>query len=59
FMLGRDLLVAPVLAQGATEREVRFPQGKWQDEDGNCYTGACSAKVNAPLSRLPWFWRVG
>lgn len=31
FLLG-DVLVAPVLEQGATSRNIYFPQGIWQDE---------------------------
>lgn len=29
FLLGRDILVAPVLDEGSTSKEVYFPQGKW------------------------------
>jgi alpha-glucosidase len=30
FFLGEDLLVAPVLEKGATERKVHLPKGKWR-----------------------------
>jgi len=36
FMLGRDLLAAPVLEPGAAARDVRLPPGQWRD----CWTGA-------------------
>ncbi|KRE41818.1 glycoside hydrolase family 31 protein [Paenibacillus sp. Soil522] len=57
FMLGNDILVAPVLRKGATARKVVFPQGTWLGEDGSQVCGPCEAEVEAPLSRLPWFRR--
>ena len=33
FMLGDDLLVAPVLNKGETARKVTFPDGCWINED--------------------------
>lgn len=32
FMLGEDLLVAPVLEEGASSRDIYLPQGSWRDE---------------------------
>ena len=57
FLLGDDILVAPVLAPDVRERKVLFPKGKWQDEDGNIYEGG-EYMVSAPLDKLPWFKRV-
>jgi alpha-glucosidase len=61
FLLGRDLLVAPVLTGGATKRPVYFPKGDaWVDWwTGARYEGGTTAEIDAPLSRLPLFARAG
>ncbi len=55
FMVGDEILVAPVLEKGAESREVRFPKGTWNGDDGSRVQGPCTATVQAPLSRLPWY----
>jgi alpha-glucosidase len=61
FLLGGDLLVAPVLHEGKASREVYFPKGDawiaWWD--GARHEGGTSARVAAPLDRLPLFIRAG
>ena len=57
FMLGEDLLVAPVLQKGARTRTVRLPQGHWRYVDGTAYAGG-TATVPAPLECLPYFERI-
>ncbi len=57
FLLGDDILVAPVLAPNVRERKVLFPIGKWQDEGGNIYEGR-EYTLPAPLDKLLWFRRV-
>jgi alpha-glucosidase len=60
WMVGEDLLVAPVLAKGATTREVYFPTGCWQlhgTEPG--VSGPVTQAVDAPIGVLPWFTRCG
>jgi alpha-glucosidase len=61
FLAGGDLLVAPVLHEGQTARDVYFPQGDaWIDWwDGTRHAGGTSARVAAPLDRLPLFIRAG
>lgn len=62
FMLGPDLLVAPVLEEGATRRSVRLPihPGGWYDwHDGTHFDGGSVVTVTAPLGRLPIFARAG
>ncbi|HLL73049.1 MAG TPA: glycoside hydrolase family 31 protein [Pyrinomonadaceae bacterium] len=61
FLLGSDLLVAPVLTQGATTRAVYFPKGDaWVDWwTGARYEGGTFAEIDAPLARLPLFARAG
>jgi len=57
FLLGDDLLVAPVLERGALSRTVVFPPGDWYAEGGTCYEGPGVRVVPASLGRLPWFRR--
>ena len=57
FMMGTDLLVAPVMEKGATSRKVILPPGDWTADDGKVYTGGTTISVDAPLSRLPHFVR--
>jgi len=57
FMLGEDILVAPVLQQGARRRAITFPPGQWHGDDGSTVEGPCRIEVEAPLSRLPWYRR--
>jgi alpha-glucosidase len=60
FLLGDDLLVAPVLEPGAARREVRLPPGRWYDTaTGRAYEGPGQIVVEAPLSRIPVFARAG
>ncbi len=62
FLLGPDLLVAPVLEAGATERAVYLPAhpGGWHDlHDGTAHAGGQTVRVAAPLGRLPVFVRAG
>lgn len=60
FMLGDVLLVAPVVEQGATRREVYLPRGAWYEFDtGKLIDGARRVTVDAPLERLPLYVRAG
>lgn len=60
FLFGDSLLIAPVLEEFATAREVYFPEGIWYDLDYRYqYDGPCTATVYAPLDRLPIFVRAG
>ena len=55
FIMGDELLVAPVLKKGATSRKVVLPPGKWKADDGQVYDGPATIEVAAPLSRVPYF----
>lgn len=62
FMLGSDLLVAPVLEEGASERYVYLPDhpGGWYDfHDGRHFSSGQIVTVAASLGRLPIFARFG
>ncbi len=58
FLLGEDILVAPVVEKGQVTRKVILPEGKWLFLGKTEYKGACEVTVDAPLSVLPYFVRV-
>jgi alpha-glucosidase (family GH31 glycosyl hydrolase) len=60
YLWGRDMLVAPVVEQGATSRSLYLPQGAWYD----FWTGeqvAGGAKITRPvdLKTIPLYIRAG
>ena len=61
FMLGPDLLVAPVTEQGAISREVYLPTDTtWVEAwNGQEVQGGQHLKANAPLEQIPVYWRKG
>ena len=60
WMLGPDVLVAPVVEEGARTRSVYFPRGCWRHpETGERHDGPGAVTVEAPLARLPYFFRCG
>jgi len=60
YLLGDNLLVAPVVVYGDRERAVTLPAGAWVDWfSGEQYEGPGEVTVAAPLSKLPLFLRAG
>ncbi|MDE6556737.1 MAG: DUF5110 domain-containing protein [Duncaniella sp.] len=61
YLWGRDILVAPVLEQGARERRVIFPEGLWVDfnNPSKIYEGGDTIMAAAPLEVLPLYVRAG
>lgn len=60
WMFGRDVLVAPVLERGATNRQVYLPAGAWRDYwNGTVHHGPKTITRAAPLDEIPLFVRVG
>lgn len=61
YLLGPDLLVAPVLNPGAQEREVYLPAGAgWTDlATGHRFEGGQRISASAPLHGIPVFVRDG
>ena len=60
YQLGAGLLVAPVLAEGATARTVYLPEGTWLSlATGQRFTGPRDVEVEAPVGELPLFVRAG
>jgi alpha-glucosidase (family GH31 glycosyl hydrolase) len=56
FMLGDELLVAPMVGKGTT-RTVVLPKGKWRSDDNKTYKGPAKITIDVPLDRLPYFER--
>ncbi|MGJ8669953.1 MAG: TIM-barrel domain-containing protein [Oceanococcus sp.] len=60
WMLGPDVLVAPVIEQGAVTRDVYLPLGCWQHVDSSIsFEGPADVTVDAPIDSLPYFFRCG
>ena len=70
FLFGPDLLAAPVLQPGATERELYLPRGTWVDlwrsvtpdlhvRRARILDGGRDVKLPAPLDELPLLVRAG
>src|SRR5262249_24399940 len=60
FMVGDDLLVAPILKPDVTKRLVYLPAGTWYDYWTNKkYSGGTMISVDAPLDVVPMFVRGG
>jgi alpha-D-xyloside xylohydrolase len=60
YLLGDDLLVAPVVEEGATTRTLTVPPGTWVGWfTGDVVEGGGEITVDAPLSALPLWLRAG
>jgi len=60
FLWGSDLLVAPVLREGLTEREVYLPKGDWFDFwTGRRIEGGKRLRVPVTIESIPIFARAG
>ncbi len=59
-LVGPFVLVAPVVTEGATERSVYLPAGRWYPWDvGAPIDGGQRVEVDAPLEHIPAFARAG
>lgn len=60
FMLGDDLLVAPVFEAGAATRTLYLPEGAWRHwHTGQVFSGGREVTVSAPRDGMPMFAREG
>ncbi|MFK7934703.1 MAG: glycoside hydrolase family 31 protein [Saprospiraceae bacterium] len=58
FLLGDDILVAPVLAKNQTERKVVLPTGKWKSQSGKVYDGGKTITIAVGLDSIPYFEKM-
>jgi alpha-glucosidase (family GH31 glycosyl hydrolase) len=61
FLLGDDVLVAPILNEGAVTRDIYLPRGKWQDElqSGIVHNGnSWLRNYTVQLDELAYFTRI-
>ena len=61
YLWGRDVMVAPVMQQGAVSRDITFPEGTWVDinHPDRRYAGHTTVSYPAPIEVLPLFARAG
>ena len=61
YLWGSEVLIAPVMEQGARQRKVLFPAGEWINFNNPTlrYKGGSEAVVKAPLEELPMFVKAG
>ncbi len=59
YLLGRDLLVAPIYRAGQTERPVYLPAGTWYDPQGKTHEGPGWITAPAPPDAIPVYTRGG
>ncbi len=61
FIVGDDIIAAPLWKSGARTREVYLPQGTWTNfwNGGERFVGPATLTIDAPLDRLPLFVREG
>ena len=58
FLVGNDLLVAPVTTENARKRDIYLPSGQWKDQRGVVHKGGQTLKdFSAELHELPYFLR--
>ena len=62
YLLGDEVLVAPVMEEGATERDIYLPKGTWRDEADPGHAEHVGPKwlrgYGADIFTLPYFTRL-
>ena len=57
FLVGNEILVAPITDENTFKRDIYFPRGDWIDPSNNkVYTGPLLVKdYPAPIEKIPYF----
>ncbi|KVV15142.1 glycoside hydrolase family 31 protein [Flavobacterium sp. TAB 87] len=58
FMLGDNVLVAPILQKNTIKRAIELPKGNWKDSAGKIYKGGKIIIIQTELNKLPYFERL-
>ncbi len=60
YLFGDEILVAPVITQGATSRTLYLPSGNWYPfNGGSAVAGGVSVTVPAPMDTIPLYVPAG
>lgn len=57
FMLGENILAAPVVEKGAKIKKVYLPEGTWKGSDGKIYRGETISEIPVNIDSMPYFLR--
>lgn len=57
FLLGENIVAAPVMEKGAKTRLVVLPPGRWIGPDGAAFAGPGAISLDVGLASVPWFRR--
>lgn len=57
FLLGPDMLVAPMLAEGSS-RTVTLPEGEWVSDLGDIFAGNQTIVEDVPIDRIPYYTKT-
>lgn len=57
FMIGEDLIVAPVITKDTYKRSVFIPEGIWVSDTGETISGPVTIETEVPIERLPYYSR--
>lgn len=56
FMVGDKILVAPVLTENSTSRDIYLPKGNWLYKNGTVFSGPkLLSSFSAPIEEIPYF----
>ena len=58
FLLGEEILCAPILEPGARTRHVLVPPGRWRDSSGSVVAGPAEIVINVQLESMPYWRRI-
>lgn len=59
YLLGDGILVAPILEEGSTSRDVYLPEGNWYNSKVGTTKGPTTVHLEAPINTLLYFVKDG